>query len=893
MINSFLRILTWNANGLNQRVQELEVFLRENNTDIALISETHFTHKNYLKIKGYSAYWTTHPSERARGGTALLIKQNIKHFQQKEIKEPYLQATIVTIQHNETELSIGAIYCPPRHTIIKTQYLNVFRKLGPRFIIGGDFNVKHTAWGSRLITPGKGKELLSAVNAAKCEVHSSCTPTYWPTDRNKMPDVIDFFITKGINPNCIETEGVIDLSSDHTPVFLKLNATVITKKRRQNLTNKYTDWSTFRNNLDNLIDLHIRLDNINELEHHTQQFINNIRLAARTATPVPRDKPERQFNYPEEIRDLIKERRKIRRLWHRTRNPIDKRRFNKVSNLVNRLIKEYKQKCFGEYLSELGPEVDKDYSLWKATRRMRRHLIQVPPIKNAEGHWVRRDEEKVELFAQYLADIFQPHDIQSSIEPNSAYVPNISIKRFTIFEVAQEIDKNLKARKAPGVDELSPGLYKELSRKAIMMITYLFNACLRLKYIPNCFKIAQIIMLKKPDKPPEQVTSYRPISLLPTISKLFEKLLLKRLKPLINIPDFQFGFRNKHSTIDQIHRVTNMIEKAFEEKKYCPAIFLDVSQAFDRVWHEGLIHKISRILPKNICQLLESYISNRRFRVSYEEVFSGFYSIKAGVPQGSVLGPLLYLIYTADMPTTNETFIGAYADDTVIMAAADTLGAATKCLEKTLDKINQWTNDWKIKLNTSKSIHIIFTLRKINKEYKICLNGTAIPQAQTVKYLGMHMDSRLNWKHHVRQKAEQIKLKCRQIYWLVGYQSPLSLNNKRLVYESIIKPIWLYGIQVWGCTKQSNRNIIQKCQNKFLRLITKAYRYVSNSEIHKDLKIKMINEVVEEYAGKHKKRLLNHTNVEAIQLLDTTHETRRLKRTKPHELIGINKKNNS
>src|SRR6266576_5594296 len=160
-------------------------------------------------------------------------------------------------------------------------------------------------------------------------------------------------------------------------------------------------------------------------------------------------------------------------------------------------------------------------------------------------------------------------------------------------------------------------------------------------------------MLKKPNKPPHEVTSYRPISLLPSLLKLFEKLLLKRLKPHIEkiLPDFQFGFRNHHSTIEQIQHVVALIEKSLEEKKYCSTVFLDVSQAFDRVWHQGLKYKMSQSLPGNLCHLLESYLSDRTFRVLHEDAKSEFYNIQAGVPQGSVLGPLLYLLYTADIPT--------------------------------------------------------------------------------------------------------------------------------------------------------------------------------------------------------------------------------------------------
>lgn len=405
-----------------------------------------------------------------------------------------------------------------------------------------------------------------------------------------------------------------------------------------------------------------------------------------------------------------------------------------------------------------------------------------------------------------------------------------------------------------------------------------------MSYVPKCFKIAQVIMINKPNKPPEKVTSYRPISLLPTISKLFEKLLLKRLKPLVNIPDFQFGFRNNHSTIEQIHRVTTTIERAFENKEFCPAAFLDVSQAFDKVWHNGLIFKMSKTLPINYCQLLASYLSDRKFRVIDQGTYSSFYPIKAGVPQGSVLAPFLYLLYTADIPVPRNSFIGTFADDTVIMATNKTQSTAVNKLQDALNKINQWTIDWKIKLNETKSNHVTFALRQTNSNLRISLNGINIPQAESAIYLGLHLDNKLNWKHHVKQKAQQIKLKSRQMYWLVGYNSNLNLYNKRLLYLAIFKPIWMYGSQLWGCAKKSNTNIIQTRQNTFLRMITNAYRYVSNKEIHDDLQIEWVNEVIQQNAIKHEKRLLNHTNVEAIQLLDITNEVRRLKRTKPHEL---------
>ena len=392
---------------------------------------------------------------------------------------------------------------------------------------------------------------------------------------------------------------------------------------------------------------------------------------------------------------------------------------------------------------------------------------------------------------------------------------------------------------------------------------------MRTEYIPEQWKRAQVIMLLKPGKPPENVTSYRPISLLPSLSKLLEKLLLKRLKPIIEeknlIPEHQFGFCNKHSTIDQVHRVTNVISKALEEKKYCCGVFLDVAQAFDKVWHKGLLIKLREQLPHTWCALLESYLTDRQFRVIHEEAITEWKDISAGVPQGSVLGPILYLLYTADIPNDDNTTLAMFADDTAILSTCNSQLTATDNLQKSIDNIFAWTRRWKIKINGDKSVHVNYTLRK-TENIQILLNQSPIPQKYSAKYLGMHLDSRLNWKHHVRQKKIQIKEKMRKLYWLVGAHSELTIENKRLLYVAIIKPIWIYGIQLWGCASKSNIDVIQRCQNIAFRTITAAYRFERNNAIHRDMMLPTIADEIQRFARKHEMRLDHHINPLAIQL---------------------------
>lgn len=162
MAVQILQIGVWNANGLSQHAQELKIFLQNNCIDIMLISEAHFTDRTHLKLPNYNIYHTQHPDGTAHAGTAVIIRRNIQHYERMEYKQENIQATSVTVQNYAGDLTFSAIYCPPKHNNNRKDYEKFFRTLGNRFIVAGDFNAKHTAWGSR-ITNTKGRELLTAL----------------------------------------------------------------------------------------------------------------------------------------------------------------------------------------------------------------------------------------------------------------------------------------------------------------------------------------------------------------------------------------------------------------------------------------------------------------------------------------------------------------------------------------------------------------------------------------------------------------------------------------------------------------------------------------------------------------------------------------------------------
>lgn len=543
----------------------------------------------------------------------------------------------------------------------------------------------------------------------------------------------------------------------------------------------------------------------------------------------------------------------------------------------------------------MSATADSEFALWKATKNIKHQQQPIPPIKKQDGSWARSEKEKAETFASHLKSVFQPLPSQLTLHEEQEIknallapyqmtpLPNL----FTVNEIRQMIKNSLNPKKSPGYDLITGQLFKELPRKGIVMLTIIYNAVIRLGYFPAQWKISEIVLIPKPDKPLNEVTSYRPISLLPIMGKLFEKLLATRLEPIIEdmslIPEHQFGFRRGHSTIHQVHRIVDIINSAFEEKEYCTAAFLDESQAFDRVWHEGLLYKLRKTIPHCYFIIIKSFLDDRYFQVKYGQERSELYPIKSGVPQGSILSPTLYLLFTADFPTNIHSFTATFADDKAVLVKHKDPTVAATLLQLNLYEVEQWAKKWRVKINSEKSAHITFTKRK-GTTPPVLLNNSPLRQVDDIKYLGMHLDKGLTWKTHVWKKRKQLGLKMRKHYWLIGRRSKLSLSNKMLVYKAVIKPIWTYGLQLWGAAANSTIQCIERFQNKTLRVICDAPYFVRNVDIIKDLKVNTVREEISKCSEKYLEKLSSHTNTYAVNLLDNSAQVQRLKRFKPLDL---------
>lgn len=447
-----LKLAVWNANGLCRHVQEVKMFLQIHNIDIMLISETHFTDKSYIKIPNYSIYNTNHPDGKAHGGTALIVKNDIKHYEADKYITEHLQSTSINVENNTGTLRISAIYCPPKHNIKQQDFEHFLQTLGNKFIAGGDYNAKHTTWGSRIIS-SKGRELIATIRANNLNYISTGEPTYWPTDTGRIPDLLDFCIIKGLNTSQIRAESCLDLSSDHSPVIVTVYSQIIRKQKQPTLYSRKTNWDMFRHHLDERLTVNISLKTETQIEHAVENLTKSIQTAAWLATP-DRNATYINESCPVVVKEKIALKRKLRKQWRISRTAADKQKLNKASRELKDLLHNLKNQEIQEYLENLSASEANDYSLWKATKRIRRPQQSIPPLMDTSRKWARDGKEKAMAFANYLDTVFQPYhpdepenDVEVLAYLNAPPQLTLLAPKFKFEEVQTVIMKEINSKK--------------------------------------------------------------------------------------------------------------------------------------------------------------------------------------------------------------------------------------------------------------------------------------------------------------------------------------------------------------------------------------------------------------------------------------------------------------
>jgi len=858
-----ISILNWNANGITHKFTELKDFIIDNNVDICIITETHTSAGNSLKMANYHTYKCDRLNRRG-GGTAILAKRSLHSSLVKSSNDKGFEEITISLSSAHDNTRITAVYNPPTHILTDSDIDYLFPK-NSKTILGGDLNAKNTIWGCRG-SNNNGKALHKHMGNYGLKIIAPLTPTYVSNSFNHRPDILDIFLTNyGIH---MSVHVLNELSSDHLPVI----ATVGIDKPLDSSRTMKTDWQLYHN----ILKTREHVDTPLVCPLNIDEAVKNFTLelqSARTEASSPVDSQPSYHILPKNIKKIIKYRNWVRKRHQKTLDPKFKIELLRLNREIKELCNEHRQSLWEEKVVSLCTS---DQSVWKMSKSLRQTARVNRPIQGING-MVFSDEEKAEAFADEMEGQFKnnsfpsnPHFENIVGSEVSDFLNNptsdIPIDPTNLDEISFIISK-LKNRKAPGIDNINNSMLKNLPDISILKLLQIINACLKIAYFPLPWKKASIIMIQKPLKSPCLPSSYRPISLLPSMAKVYERILNERIRPyLSNIPTEQYGFLKGKSTTHQLVRILEFTGAAAHNKVTTAMLMLDVSKAFDRVWHTGLIKKlIDCQLPSNLIVTLHSYLSSRSFTIKFGGALSSPRPIEAGVPQGSILGPVLYLFYTYDFPTFKNdpnSLTAFYADDTAIVTKSVNPNHAVHKLTEKVPEVESWCKDWKVAINAQKSN--ILVIRKTKRHNPITTDvqifGESVPIVKKANYLGLTISDNLTWKHHITNVTNKAKAAMTKLRPLLGRRSKLPLNLKRLLYLTTIRPILTYASPAIACLSPSDLKKLQICQNKIMREMVDAHRYVRNNLIHRDLKIETIGEHMAKLNVGFYKRALSRNN---------------------------------
>lgn len=855
MMTPELNIVTWNARGIKNKSIELFQFLLAYNIHVCLVSETWLNPNVSLSHKEFHIYRNDRQSRRG-GGVALIIRKHNTHLPVPIVNTSLIENIGVKIKTDSGDIHIYSCYFPGGRVgsdgTRKKMFASDIHKLSrsEKYILGGDFNSRHQSWGCTRANCW-GNVLYEKQDSYSLNIIYPSESTYIPSQLNRQSSTLDIFITNSYEL-LTSAEVLNELSSDHLPVRLNM------KNRCDTVEFKFFDfknanWHRFSRYIKRHLVLPIEeaVSSTNLIDSALEHFINTVNEAIVHSVPL-KCKMNVNKQLPRNIKSLIRKRNYHRRNWLRYRNTFDYYEFKILNSVIRWEIEKFRNLSWNRLLSTLDRGSP---PFWNLTKIIRGKCKNIPVLKDNNSRF-STNAEKCEIlgktfsnnhtYSANLTDSATENQVRDTIlefnlnpELNPVY---------TTYDNITAIIKGLKSRKSPGADGINNCCLKSLPRKGIHFLTIFINSCIKLGYFPERFKQAKIIAIKKPNKPSDIPSSYRPISLLSAISKVLEKVIKEKITDFLDendiLPPQQFGFRREHNTIHPLVRIRNIVKSNFDQQKSTGMVLLDIKAAFDSVWHDGLIFKLIQLnFPPYIIKIVQNFLKSRSFRVHIGSTHSSLFNINAGCPQGSCLSPVLYNIYTADIPTVENCVMSIFADDTAILCSAKLSSDIVFNLQLALRKIFEYFTKWKIATNCEKSQAIYFSRKRKScflPQVNINVNNVEIKWENNVKYLGVTLDTKLTYKDHLSYIVNKCNILIRTLYPFINRSSALNTANKMLIFKSIFHAVMFYAAPVWAKSANCHLKRLQVLQNKLLKLIYNLPRLYSTAGLHQIANVDLV-----------------------------------------------------
>ena len=808
--------------------------------DIITISETHLQNSvsnDVVNIPGFHDIIRKDRPEMG-GGVAVYIRENISYKRLVVYEQQNLEVLWIQINTIEGKIVLGTIYRPPdkpggppplQFWSDIDSVLNDIKADGFKYIfllgdINADFN---TVNGKRL------RDLCIGQNL-HCLIHEPTRIT------QASSTILDQIITNALNfvKNVCVLAPVS--TNDHCTVAVDLDF-----KIKKDAAYNRTVWDYKKADIDGLRNAYVNMDDAyifesNDVDEVCVRWTETVLKIAKKFIPNkvilvrPKDSPWytaalrllkrkmlRSFNLfkkHKRLKDWLMY-RSFRDDYH---TKLDKAEDEYRNNIATSLTNNRNSKRWWNTVKWfLGKGGDCSY-----------------PTLNIDNNPITDSKEKAKKFNEFFLSHSNIDTSNSSLPDPPLVPPRLTCIMATESEVSDLI-KSIDPSKATGSDEISPKLLNIAGDSIVPSLTKLINLSLLTCKVPQLWKEANVLPLyKKGDH--SDINNYRPVSILPCASKILERIVFKNVFNYLRddnlITPHQSGFMPGDGTINQLTYLYNVFAEALDKKKKVQVVFCDISKAFDRCWHEGILYKLKLLgIGGNVIKWFQDYLNQRYQRVVVRGQSSEKGLIQAGVPQGSVLGPLLFLAYINDLPAGIRSNIKLFADDVTLYYDFTDCDTAKDIMNADLKYIQSWADKWLMKFSPSKTKAMALSLKRsnnINNYMTLSFNNTLIENVSSHKHLGLTLTQRLDWSQHIENVLESVS-KLANVLKVLKYI--LDRRTLETIYFSFILPKLEYGCQVYSNCGIVLSNSLENFQLGVARTVSGARKGTSHSALYNEL----------------------------------------------------------
>ena len=838
-----LSVFHLNVKSLPKHYDELEMYLDSLRFPFSFIGLTETwlgeCKENLYELPHYVSVTKSRNSKRG-GGVSLLIRRHIPFVLRNDLAyfDSEMESVFIEIEksvfHSNANIIMGVVYRMPDSSVDMfnerlADILNSVHKENKLFYLLGDLNIdlfKHDVHRPT-------SEFLDTIYSYN--VYPLVTKPTRVTASSAT--LIDHILSNNIDVSYGHTQGILCTSiSDHFAVF-HIAGNMSTSKLTQPVSPKLTR-DMRRKNIETFS------TEMQKINWNNLLCINDTQSAYSTFHKMLSDVYDKCFPYKKfdkpyynkkpwltlTLKESIKTKNKLYVTSTKGSNKKEKSaQYKLYRNRLHHLLRSAERKYYHDLLVEHKSNLKQSWKIIKSVINRRKYH----PLNSKFKYNGKVIDDGFEISNRFNKFFVHVGESLASIIPQSTKMPSDYLKHDIVNKMyldpvtENEIDKiilNFRESSA-GWDELKPTVIKSIRHCISLPLRHICNLSFRTGIFPDELKIANVVPIFKSGD--EMIFSnYRPVSVLPVFSKIIERLMYNRLLKYINdnnlLYKYQFGFQKGRSTHMALIILIDKISEALENGDCVIGIFLDFSKAFDTVDHIILLQKMYLYgIQDTTLSWFENYLSNRKQYVTYNGIKSQTEKINCGVPQGSILGPLLFLIYINDLSTVSEACMSIlFADDTNMFFTGKNLKTMATVINEELIRVQEWLHCNKLSLNVLKTHYMIFTSRnKCVNDVDIRINDAHIERVYATKFLGVQIDAQLTWKKHIEYTCKKLS-KCVGI--LAKARRKLHKSSLLTLYYSFAFPYFIYCNHGWGNTYQTNLKSLVLVQKKLVRIISCA-----------------------------------------------------------------------